>query len=197
MHRGSSPGSASPTRRNEIFAVACAGDHGLGALAGVAADDAVDVAGRARRDLLDQHAVLLARRHLQADLPEEFLRREVERLQVGLDVGRQLRHAVVEARHRDAAVLVVQRRDDARQHADRVGGAAAEHAGMQVAVGAGDDHLLVEQAAQRGRDQRRCRVPHAGVADQREVALELVGIVCGRNRTGSSSRTPPRPRSSW
>ena len=57
-----------------------AGNDGLGPLAGVAADDAVDLGGRARRDLLDQHAVLLARRRLQADLAEEFLRRQIEAL---------------------------------------------------------------------------------------------------------------------
>ncbi len=48
---------------------------------------------------------------------------------------------------------------------------------MQVAVGAGQPDLLVDQAAQRRRDRRRLRVPHAGVADQRQVALELGGIV--------------------
>ena len=52
-------------------------DHRLRALAGVAADDAVHVAGRPRRDLLDQQAVLLAGRHLQPDLAEEALRRRV------------------------------------------------------------------------------------------------------------------------
>ena len=56
------------------------GDDGLGALAGIAADDAVDLGGRPRGDLLDQHAALLAGRRLQPDRPEEFLRREVERL---------------------------------------------------------------------------------------------------------------------
>ena len=68
-----------------------AGDHGLGALAGVAADDAVDLGGRPRGDLLDQHPVLFAGRHLQADLPEELLGGQVEPGQVGLDVGRQFR----------------------------------------------------------------------------------------------------------
>ena len=38
-------------------------------------------------------------------------------------------------------------------------------------------HLFVDQPAQRRGDRRRLRVPHAGVADQRQVALELGGIV--------------------
>ena len=55
------------------LAARLAGDHGLGALARIAADDAVHVAGRTRLDLLDQHAALLAGGMLQADLAEEFL----------------------------------------------------------------------------------------------------------------------------
>ena len=46
-------------------------DHRLGALAGIAADDAVDVAGRARRDLLDQQAILLAGRNRKPDRLQE------------------------------------------------------------------------------------------------------------------------------
>ncbi len=48
---------------------------------------------------------------------------------------------------------------------------------MQVAVGAGQIDLLVDEAAQRGRDHRGLGVPHAGVADQRQVELELLGVV--------------------
>ena len=55
-------------------------DDGLGALAGIAADDAVDLGGRPRGDLLEHQAALLAGRDLEADLAEEFLRRQVERL---------------------------------------------------------------------------------------------------------------------
>ena len=51
-------------------------DHRLGALAGIAADDAVDVAGRARRNLLDQEAILLAGGKRQPDRLQERLRRE-------------------------------------------------------------------------------------------------------------------------
>ena len=91
--------------------------------------------------------------------------------------ARQLLHAVVEARNGDAAVVVVHGGENAREHADRVLRRAAEQAGMQVAVGAGELDLLVDQPAQRGRHHRRLRIPHAGVADQREVELELVGIV--------------------
>ena len=105
-------GSCSPTRRNETLADRLAGDDGLGALAGIAADDAVDLGGRPRGDLLDQHAVLLAGRNLQPDLAEELLGRQVERGEVGLDVGRQFLHAVIEAGNGDAAVVVPHRAED-------------------------------------------------------------------------------------
>ena len=130
-----------------------------------------------RGDLLDQHAVLLAGRDLEADRPEELLGRELELGEVGLDVLGQVLHAVVEARDGDLAVLVVHVGQNFRQHPDRVLRRAAEQAGVQVAVGAGQVDLLVEQAAQRGRHHRGLGIPHAGVADQREVELELVGVV--------------------
>jgi len=47
-----------------------------------------DLGGRAGGDLLDQHAVLLARRHLEADRTEEILRREIEAGEILLDIGR-------------------------------------------------------------------------------------------------------------
>ncbi|MGY3539017.1 hypothetical protein ACVIIY_003237 [Bradyrhizobium sp. USDA 4515] len=46
------------------------------------------------------------------------------------------------------AVLVMQAAEDPRQHADRVLRAAAEHAGMQIAIGGLDLDLVIDQAAQ-------------------------------------------------
>ena len=98
-------------------------------------------------------------------------------MQVGLDVGRQFLHAVVEAGDGDAAIVVPQRAEDLGQEAQRILRRAAEQAGMQVAVGAGDLDVLIDQPAQRGGDRRRLGVPHGGIADQRQVELELGGIV--------------------
>ena len=103
----------SPTRRNDTFAEACAGNHGLGALAGIAADDAVDVAGRPRRDHARSACGPFRRPESSGRSGRGISPRQVERLQVGLDVGRQLRHAVIEARNGDAAIVVVHRRQDA------------------------------------------------------------------------------------
>ena len=109
--------------------------------------------------------------------PRNFSGVRSSALQVGLDVGRQVVHAVIEAGNGDAAVVVPYGAENFRQQPDRVLRRAAEHAGMQVAVGAGDLHVLIDQSAQRGGDRRRLGVPHGGVADQRQVELELVGIV--------------------
>src|SRR5919109_3738834 len=49
------------------------GYHGLEALAGVAASDAVELGGRARPDELEYGAALLARGHRKPDLAEEAL----------------------------------------------------------------------------------------------------------------------------
>src|SRR5215471_1771160 len=48
---------------------------------------------------------------------------------------------------------------------------------MEIPVGASEPHLFVDESAQGCGHHRRRWVPHAGVADQREVELELLGIV--------------------
>jgi hypothetical protein len=149
-------------------------NHCLGAFADIAAPDAVDVAGRARGGLLDQQPALLAGGDRQTDRLEEHLRREIELLPLLQDIRRQILHAVIEAGDGDAVVVVEQAAQDFRQHPDRVHGAAAEHAGMQIAIGGGDLQLFIEQTAQRRRDRGRVAVPHAGVADQHVVRFELV-----------------------
>ena len=85
--------------------------------------------------------------------------------------------AIVKSGNTDGAVRLVQRRKDIGENMDGIARGAAEQTGMQVAVGAGQPDLLIDQSAQRGRDRRRLGVPHAGVADQCQIALEFRGIV--------------------
>ena len=150
--------------------------HRLRALADIAADDAVDVAGRARPDHLQRRAALLAGGNREADLAEERLLVEIEVAPLLGDLVGQLLDPVVEAGQSDRAVGVVQVGEDARQHADRVDRRAAVDAGMEVAVGGLDRHFLEHEAAQHGGDRRRLRVPHLGVADERQIGLQRLGV---------------------
>ena len=79
------------------------------------------------------------------------------------------------------------------QHPDRVLRAAAKDAGMQVAVGGLDPDLVVDQPAQRGGDRRRVGIPHAGVADQREVGLRGPALFASRNGTKFFDPTSSSP----
>src|SRR5882757_5479566 len=65
-------------------------DHGFRALAGIAADDAVDVAGRTRGYLLDQQAILFAGGDRKADRLQKRLRREVQVLPLRQNIRRQI-----------------------------------------------------------------------------------------------------------
>src|SRR5262249_28834891 len=67
-------------------------NHSFRPFAGITADHPVDLGGWPRGDLLDQHAVLFTRWHFEPDLAQEIFRREVEPLEVGLDLRRQLAH---------------------------------------------------------------------------------------------------------
>jgi len=51
---------------------------------------------------------------------------------------------------------------------------------MQVPVGAGNLHVLIDQSPKRGGHGRRFLVPHGRVADERQVQLELSGIVADK-----------------
>jgi len=64
---------------------------------------------------------------------------------------------------------------------DRVGGRSPEETGMQVPIGCGNGDFLPDEAAQCRRDGRRFLVPHAGVADERIVGLQFLGV-CGKER---------------
>src|SRR5690606_28287511 len=131
----------------------------LEALAGVAARNAVDLAGRSRPDLLQNAAVDLAGGHREPDLAEARIGIEAERLPLLADAVGDLADAIIESRQRDAAVLVTQPVEDRDEDMDRILRGAAIHARMQVARGGGDGDLLADQAAQHGRHRRRFAIP--------------------------------------
>src|SRR6185503_8549654 len=73
-------------------------DHGLEALAGVAADHAIDLASWARPGLLENRARLLAGGDRQTDVAEEGFVVETERLPTGHGRGVDFPDVVIEAR---------------------------------------------------------------------------------------------------
>ena len=53
---------------------------------------------------------------------------------------------------------------------------------MQIPIGAGQHHFLADDPAQRDGDRRRRPVPHAGVADERDIGFELFGVFGEKGR---------------
>ena len=83
-------------------------------------------------------------------------------------------HTFIEAFDRDlAGLLVVEGGDDAAEFAQRVQAGAAVMAGVQVDARADDGELVLQHAAQLGGDRRHPARHHRGVADQRDVGLQL------------------------
>ncbi len=97
--------------------------------------------------------------------------------EVGFDVGRQFADAVIEAWNGDRTIRLVHRRQDVGEHVDRIARRTAEQPGVQIAVGASQPDLLIDETAQRRRDRRRLPIPHAGVAHEGQIAFELLGIL--------------------
>src|SRR6476620_7148587 len=85
-------------------------------------------------------------------------------------------------------MLVMHLCEQLRQCADRVEHRSAIEAGMQVAAGGGDGELGKGETAQEGSDGRRAGVPHARVADEREICLELIGMALEKRRKRRAAR---------
>src|SRR5438045_8417108 len=91
--------------------------------------------------------------------------------------GRKILRHSIKAGNGDVAVVMTAAAENAGQSPDWILRAAAEDAGVQIAVGGFDLELVIDQPAQRGGYCRGVRVPHAGVANQREIGLELVPVL--------------------
>ena len=155
-----SPGSWLGTNRNETFADASDGDHGLAAGPGIAAPDAVDIRGRSRPQPLQRRIAALACGTFEARFAEECLFVEAERVPLrALRVGDRLH-----ARRRSRATGCGRSRPAVRprMRVSALIGFSAEPPympGMQVAVGGLQRHLRVGHAAQPRADRRAYRCP--------------------------------------
>ncbi len=151
--------------------------HRLGALAGVAAPDAVHVERGAGREAFERRVVALGPHVVDADgVPPGRL---VERKGgVGLALGRrQVAHVLVKPGDGDAVVVVVQAGNEATERVGRVVHGAAVVAGVKVPVRALQGDLGVGQPAQAVRDRRRLRREHGRVRDEDDVAVEPLPLL--------------------
>ena len=116
-----------------------AGEHGLGPGPGIAAEDAVDVAGRPGPLPLERRVAGLAveRRHAEVGLELGLGERQLGEL--GPLPVLQRPDGVVEAGDLDPAVGALEAGQDRRQGIERVGDGAAEGPRVEVAVGPLDD----------------------------------------------------------
>jgi hypothetical protein len=152
------------------------GNHGLGAVARVAAPDAVDVEGRPRPGALQRGEAGLAALFAETDLAEKATRVEAEPAPRLSRRRVDLADRVVEARHRHLALVVVQGGEQPAQRIQGIEHRPSVHARVQVAAGAFEIELEVDEAAQPGRQRRRLDVPHGRVADDAEVRAQLLGV---------------------
>ena len=90
----------------------------------------------------------------------------------------QFRHAIIKARQRDAALIIVKISQNFRQNPVRIGRRHTVKAGMQIAVSRVDDHFFTAKPAQHGDNGGGLRVPHIGIADQADICLQffLIGL---------------------
>ncbi len=152
-------------------------ENGLRPLALVTAPDAVHVQRRARPDGFEDRVALLRPRDVQSDRaqPGALVERKLAD-GAPLLVG-ELPDVFVEARNRNAVLMVVQPGDEPAQHADRILHGAAVHAGMQISVRAGEQHLRVGETAQAVRDRGLPLAEHGRVRYERHVGGEQVAVL--------------------
>ena len=85
--------------------------------------------------------------------------------------------AVIKARDRHPAAVVMQSCDDPCQHPHRVHCQPTIHAGMQVLVGGGDSDFFAQQPSQHGGDGGGIGIVKAGITDHRQIGFQFRRIV--------------------
>src|SRR5262245_41947080 len=155
-------------------------DDGFRALPRVSANDAVDLGCRPGRHLFDYEAVFLTGRILEPDWSQEFLCRQIECLEIGLDVGWQIFHAAIKAGNGDATFVIPHRTENFSQEPEWILGGAAKNAGMKITISADNLDVFVNEASQRGGHGRRLLIPHGRIANKRQVHFELSRIVANK-----------------
>ena len=159
------------------FGVGARRDNGLGALARVAAPDAVDIAGGADARALNGGEAVLALQGRHADGVHVLLLAEGRFVHGLALLGRNDLHIVVEARDGDVAVGVDELADHLAEHVGWVGHCPAIDPRVQVGIGALHLYLHVAQAPQPNRDGGDIAGEHRGVGHQDHVGLDQLLMV--------------------
>ena len=151
-------------------------DDRLGAVAHKAAPDAIHVECWAATTSLNGREAALPRRCGGANACE--IARLVERQggECGAVGWCELNNVVVEARHGDVTVLVVQRGNHGGKGVGRIHHGAAVAPGMEINVGGAYVHLNVGDAAEPNREGRTVAIKEAGVANDHGVAAAAVWV---------------------
>ena len=153
------------------------GQHGFKPVAGIAAPDPVDLRRGAGPDHLKPRASGFPRRVRQANRAQETACVKAKPVPLCFQLGRQLRHIIIEAGHLDHAILVMQIGQHIAQRPDWVHRDAAIHARMQIDPWAGDRDFLAQKPAQLRHDGGGLRIEQPGVTDQRDICCQLLGIL--------------------
>ena len=148
------------------------GEHGFGALAGVAAQHAVHFAGGASPQSLERGVSRLAAEGRDADLVHEMVVAERQFAHLCQHGIGERTHGVVEAGNGDFPVGVVHAGQDARECHGGIHHRTAVHPGVQVAAGTTHGDLKVRQTTQRRQNAGNARREHGGVRDHNGIAGE-------------------------
>ena len=130
----------------------------------------------------------LAEKLGRAGFVEDFLVAIDRQLPPGLALPIfQRLHVVVETFDRDAAVLVVQSREQLSQRRDRIRDRAAENTRVQIHLRAGDLNLERGHAAEAVAQGRHPTRDHSGIGNERDIAVQRVAIVAQESRQTSAA----------
>src|SRR5712692_5871962 len=159
------------------FCVGLRRNHGLGAFAGVAAPNAVELECGARPKLFDDGKTFLAHvtRSSNRSLKIFSLPRQV--ILCFASATADLGDIVVKAGDGDAKIFVVQLGKKLGQNRERIGNRAAVDPGVQIARGAGQLDLIVVQPAQTVGDGGHALGQHGSVRDDQGIGLELFFVL--------------------
>ena len=149
-------------------------NHGLGAGGGESSGHAVDFERGPRPGAIEHGVTRLAGEDFRADFGLAVVLFVEGQPLPGFQfvLGRSF-HALVEAGNQDLAFGVFQLADDLDQREERIRRCAAVHAGVQIGLGAVRFDLGIDQAAQSDAQRGKIGREQFGVADQREVGLQL------------------------